>query len=106
MLESELADASRDELIAYIRQLEAVGEQHQQVIAALQTRVHALEQKLAGRSGPGMPGTKPPRSGATKPAKPRKNRGHGFGRPRLPPTETVQHVLHQCPDCGTALAGG
>ena len=113
MSENELAAASRDELIAYLRQLEmvnaqlvAVNEQQKTLIAALQARLSALEQKLAGRSGPGMPGNKPARTKPVTPAKPRKQRERGFGRPRLPPTETVEHVMEACPDCGITLVGG
>jgi len=99
MTESELAAASRDELIACVRQ-------QQSVIAVLHARITALEQKLAGRSGPGMPGNKPAPAQPPKPAKPRKQRERGFGRPRLPPAETVQHSYGTCPDCGTTLGGG
>jgi transposase len=106
MSESELAAASRDELIAYVRQLVAVTDQQKALIAALQARISALEQKVAGRGGPGMPGNKAARAKPAKPAKPRKQRGRGFGRPRLPPTETVEHALAACPECGTTLAGG
>lgn len=106
MSENELAAASRDELIAYIRQLEAMGEQHTSVLAALQARIHALEQKLAGRGGPAMPGNKPARIPSEKSEKGRKKRRTGFGRPRLPPTETVQHVVETCPTCQTRLVGG
>jgi hypothetical protein len=105
MSENELAAASREDLIGYIRHLETGSEQQKAVIAALQARISALEQKLAGRSGPGMPGNRPVRTKPAKPAPGRKKRVQGFGRPRLPPTETVQHTLETCSDCGTALVG-
>lgn len=95
----ELESASRDELVAIIVQ-------QRTVIAELQRRIAMLEQRLAGRSSPGMPGNKPV---ATKPQtlpKLRKKRAGGFGRPRLTPTDTVQHSVEICPDCGTRLAGG
>jgi transposase len=106
MSESELAAASRDELIALIRQLEAVLGQRDATIGELQKRLRALEQVLAGRGGPGMPGNKPAGTKPARSAKERKKRERGYGRPRLPPTETVQHVLDTCPDCGTTLVGG
>jgi transposase len=106
MSESELAAASRDELIGLIRQLEAALDQRDAVIGELQKRIGALERLLAGRGGPGMPGNKPTLTKPAAPVKPRKPRDQGFGRPRLPPTETVQHALDVCPDCGTRLVGG
>jgi transposase len=106
MSESELAAASRDELIALIRRLEAAVGDQTALNDALQQRIRALEHRLAGRGGPGMPGNKPPRSTAAPPTKARKKRDQGYGRPRLPPTETVPHVLETCPDCGTTLVGG
>jgi hypothetical protein len=57
MTENELAAASREELIAVIRSQDRVIGEQQAVIAALQVRISALEQKLSGRSGPGMPGS-------------------------------------------------
>jgi len=99
MTVEEFAEVSREALIALIL------EQHATIVA-LQARISALEQRLAGRSGPGMPGNKPVRPPAEKPAPPRKKRTQGFGRPRLPPTETVQHAVETCPDCGTPLVGG
>jgi transposase len=106
MSENEITAASRDDLIAYIRQLEAIVAQKDTLVGGLQARITALEQKLAGRSGPGMPGTKVGRPKSASPETPRKKRGTGFGRPRLPPTETVQHALEQCPACRTHLVGG
>lgn len=103
--ENELAAASRDELIAVIVSQDRIIREQQRLIAALQVRISALEQKLRGRSGPGMPGLKPARAAVPLP-KERQRRETGYGRPRLPPTETVQHVVETCPDCGTTLMGG
>ncbi len=108
----DLGSVARDELLALVdaqsavitRQDEVIAQQaeqirqHAAITAALQERIRALEQKLAGRGGPGMPGIKPARVPPPPPEKPRKQRGQGFGRPRLPPTETVQHALGTCPD--------
>jgi transposase len=88
-----------------IRHDEGIIDEQQTLIAALQVRISALEHKLSGRNGPGMPGLKPAR-GKAPPTKERKRREKGYGRPRLPPTETVQHVVETCPDCGTTLLGG
>src|SRR5437660_12125899 len=99
MTEHDFATASREALIALIL------EQHATIVG-LQERISALEKRLAGRAGPGMPGNKPVRPKAGKPTKPRQTREEGFGRPRLPPTETVQHVLEACPDCRTTLRAG
>jgi transposase len=53
-----------------------------------------------------MPGNKPARATPPPPARPRKKRGKGFGRPRLPPTESVEHALAECPGCHAHLVGG
>ncbi len=54
-----------------------------------------------------MPGLKT-KSGRKPPAQqePSKQRRHGFARPRLTPTHRVEHVVENCPDCGTQLSGG
>jgi hypothetical protein len=113
MSENELATASRDELLPSLRQLAmvneqlaAVNEQQKTLIGALQARLSTLEHKRAGRSGPGMPGPTPPRTPPPPPTQPRTQRGRGFGRPRLPPTETVDQVVETCPAGGTPRAGG
>jgi transposase len=106
MTEHEVASASRDELIAVICRQEGIIGEQQTLIGALQVRISALEQKLSGRSGPGMPGLKPGRGKVPPPPTERKRREKGYGRPRLPPTETVQHAVERCPACGTTLVGG
>ena len=54
-----------------------------------------------------MPGLKPKSDGkADQPRKPRKRRPHGFARTRMTPIQRMEHVLEQCPDCGTQLSGG
>src|SRR5436189_5765274 len=105
MTENELALASREELIAVIQRQETLIAEQQTLIAALQVRISALEHKLSGRNGPGMPGLKPARGKAPAP-KERKRREKGYGRPRLPPTETVQHVVERCPTCQMTLLKG
>ena len=54
-----------------------------------------------------MPGLKPKAEGKpAQPQKPRKRRPHGFARTRMTPTQRVEQVVEQCPDCGTQLSGG
>src|SRR5215210_582438 len=90
----DVQTVSRDELVAYIGTLQAT-------VAALEARVRELE----GRASGGMPGHKPQQRSAD-PARPRKRRARGYGRPRSTPTEQVVHAVAQCPDCGCALVGG
>lgn len=106
MNESELATACREDLVARVIELQAALAQRDAAIAELDKRISALEQRVAGRGGPGMPGNKPASPKPKKAKKERQKRGRGFGRPRLPPTETVQHALEACPSCGTHLVGG
>jgi len=94
----DLQTASRDDLLAYIGQLEAA-------VAALQARVRELESRLGNGPPRGMPGLKPQQRGEG-PRRPRKRRARGFGRRRSVPTEQVVHALAQCPACGCALVGG
>ena len=98
--ESDLITADRDFLIAIIAQLQATVLEQQRVIAELEGRA-----KPDGP--PRMPGLKPS-SGSQPPAQqqPRKQRRHGFARPRMTPTHRVEHVVESCPDCGTHLTGG
>ena len=87
-------------LIAIIAELQAVIERLQRWIA-----------ELEGQAKPGgplrMPGlkAKPARKPPAQPG-PRKQRRHGFARPRLTPTHRVEHVMENCPDCGAHRSGG
>ena len=98
--EVDLTTVDRDVLIAIIAELQAVIERLQRRIA-----------ELAGPAKPGdplrMPGLKA-KSGRKPPAQqgPRQQRRHGFARPRLTPTHRVEHVMENCPDCGTHWSGG
>ena len=42
------------------------------------------------------------RHGYRPPCKPRR---HGFARARMTPTHRVEHVMENCPDCGTHRSG-
>ena len=98
--EVDLTTVDRDVLIASIAELRAV-------IERLERRIAELE----GQAKPGdplrMPGLEA-KSARKPPAQqgPRKQRRHGFARPRLTPTHRVEHVMENCPDCGTHLSGG
>ena len=98
--EIDLSTADRDVLIAII-------ERQQAIIESLEKRIAQLEgrDKLGGTRR--MPGLKP--KAEQQPAqskKQRKPRPHGFARTRMTPTQRVEHVVEQCPDCGTQLSGG
>ena len=105
--ESDLIIADRDFLIAIIAQLQATVLEQQRVIERLERRIAELE----GRAKPGgplrMPGLEA-KSARKPPAQqgPRKQRRHGFARRRMTPTHRVEHVMENCPDCGTHLTGG
>ena len=92
--EVDLTTVDRAVLIAIIAELQAV-------IERLQRRIAELE----GQAKPGdplrMPGLKA-KSARKPPAQqqPRKQRRHGFARPRMTPTHRVEHVMENCPDCG------
>ena len=106
MDENDLVGVSRDALLALVVELRAIVAQRDATIGALQTRIAALEQRLTDRGGPGMPGNKVAATKPKLPPKERKKRVRGFGRPRLTPTEIVQHAVETCPACGTGLVGG
>ena len=98
--EIDLSTADRDVLIAII-------ERQQAIIESLEKRIAQLEgrDKLGGTRR--MPGLKPKaEQQPAQPKKQRKPRPHGFARTRRMPTQRVEHVVEQCPDCGTQLSGG
>ena len=98
--EIDLSTAGRDVLIAII-------ERQQAIIESLEKRIAQLEgrDKLGGTRR--MPGLKPKaEQQPAQPKKPRKPRSHGFARTRMTPTQRVEHVVENCPDCGTQLSGG
>ena len=105
--EIDLTTASRDVLIAIIVQQQAVIAELQVMIVRLERRVAELEGQAKPGGPPRMPGLKSS-SGRQPPAQqqPRKQRRHGFARPRMTPTHRVEHVVENCPDCGTHRTGG
>ena len=97
---TDLRTADRDTLIGIIIRQQAIIDQLEKRIVQLEGRA---KPKGAGR----MPGLKPKTD--RKPAQPRKppqRRPQGFARVRMTPTQRVEHVVEQCPDCGTQLSGG
>ena len=98
--EIDLRTADRDVLIGIIVRQQAIIERLEKCIAQ-------LEGQAKPQGSRRMPGLKP--QADRKPAQskePRKPRPHGFARARMTPTHRVEHVVEQCPDCGTQLSGG
>ena len=98
--EIDLQTADRDVLIAIIVR-------QQVIIERLEQRIAQLEGSAKARGSGRMPGRQP--KADRKPAQPkapRQRRPHGFARARMTPTQRVEHVVAECPDCGTQLSGG
>ena len=98
--ETDLRAAHRDVLIVIIIRQQAIIEE-------LEQRIAQLEGQAKPSGSRRMPGLKPKVD--RKPARPKgpgQARRHGFARTRMTPTQRVEHVVEQCPDCGTQLSGG
>ena len=98
--EFDLSTADRYTLIAIIIRQQAIIDQ-------LEKRIAQLEGQAKSKSSGRMLGLKS--KADRKPAQPRKPRqrlSHGFARVRMSPTQRVEHVVEQCPDCGVQLSGG
>ena len=96
----DLNSASREVLIAVIVRQQAI-------IERLEKRIAQLEGQAKPPGSRRMPGLKP--KAGRKPAQPkgpRKSRPQGFARTRMTPTQRVEHVVENCPDCATHLSGG
>ena len=109
----DLTAAPREVLLAIIAQqqaaileLQATVTTQQAVIVQLQRRIETLEGKAKPGGPRGMPGVKP--QSGQRPPREKQNRNprpHGFTRQRMTP-KRVEHVLEECPGCGTGLSGG
>ena len=76
------------------------------IIDQLEKRIAQLEGQAKSKGSGRMPGLKSKADGKpAQPRKPRQRRSHGFARTRMTPTHRVEHVVKQCPDCGTGLSG-
>ena len=97
---NDLSTADRDVLIGIIVRQQAI-------IESLEKRIAQLEGRAKSQGAGRMPGLKSKAvQKPDQPKKPRKPRRHGFARTRMTPTQRVEHVVDQCPDCGTQLSGG
>ena len=104
---TDLRTADRNALIALIVQQRDLIIRQQAIIEGLEKRVAQLEGRAKSKGSGRMPGLKPKADGkAERPRKPRKGRPQGFARTRMTPARRVEHVLEQCPHCGTQLSGG
>lgn len=101
MKREDLLALSKEELVEIILQLIEAN-------AALAARVAQLEEQLNSRPPKGKSTPDWVRSNKPKAdPKPSAKKGHrGFGRKCQQPTQHVQHVPANCPDCGRLLRGG
>ena len=105
--EIDLKTADRDTLITLIVQQRDLIIRQRAIIESLEKRVAQLEGRAKSKGSGRMPGLKPKADGKPdQPKKPRKRRPQGFARTRMTPTQRVEHVVAECPDCGTQLSGG
>ena len=104
--EIDLTTASRDVLIAITVQQQAIIPELQVMIVRLERRVAELEGQAKPDGPPRMPGLKSSSGRPPAQQQPSKQRRHGFARRRMTPTHRVEHVVENCPDCGTHLTGG
>ena len=105
--EIDLTAFDRDALLGIIAQQRDLLIRQQAIIESLEKRVAQLEGRAKSGGNCQMPGLKPQADRKpAQPKQPRKRRSHGFARVRAMPTRRVEHVVEQCPDCGTGLSGG
>ena len=105
--EIDLTTFDRDALLGIIAQQRDLLIRQQAIIESLEKRVAQLEGRAKSGGNRQMPGLKPQADRKpAQPKQPRKRRPHGFARVRTMPTQRVEHVVEQCPDCGTGLSGG
>ena len=96
----DLKNADRDTLLDLIAR-------QQTIIEKLEKRIAQLEGRIKAKSSGRVPGLKlKAERKLVHPKGPRKPRSQGFARTRMTSTQRVEHVVEQCPDCGTQLSGG
>jgi hypothetical protein len=97
---SDLRTAAQSALIDIIVRQRAI-------IDGLEKRIAQWEGRAKSPGSGRMPGLKPKGDGKPdQPGKPRKRRPQGFARVKTAPTQRVEQVVEQCPDCGSQLSGG
>ena len=103
----DLTAAPREALLAVIAQQQNTIAQQLAAIVQLQRRIETLEGKAKPGGPRGMPGVKP-QSGQRPPRekRTRKPRLPGFARQRMTPAHRMEHMVDNCPGCGTQLSGG
>ena len=118
--EIDLTTADRDTLTAVIVRQRAIIERLEQRIAQLEgpakpsgsRRMPRPEAQSPGETGPSfqrLTSGPRPELGKGKLGQrkgPRQARRHGLARARRMPTQRVEHVEEECPDCGIRLSGG
>ncbi len=97
---------TREQLLALVRAQTASVAELQATLKRLEARIEELERRREKGGPRGMPGLKPSPAPGRPAPEPRKPRAQGVARGRATPTETVDHALDRCPDCGTMLNGG
>lgn len=90
----------RTQAAALVTSIQAL-EELQAAYSKLEARLKELERRLEKGGPRGVPGIKAEPASPQGPPKERKRRTQGFARPRSTPTQTVDHAVDQCPDCGT-----
>jgi transposase len=97
----------RDQLLAVVRAQATSLVELTATLKRLEARIQELERRQEKGGPRGMPGLKPTPAPEQPATKPRTPRAQGFARLRaLLPTQTVDHALDRCPECGTTLGGG
>jgi transposase len=105
-MDTEIENASRDELLRVIAQQETTIAELRALVAQLQQRVAELEARLGPPSGKTVPEFVKPNRKRQKKEGPRKKREQNFARKREEPTQRIEHAVESCAECGCKLLGG
>ena len=102
--ESDLITADRDVLIA---QLQATVLEQQRVIERWSGGLPNWKARRSRTARPECPASSPVRAASRqRSSSPGSSDATASPRPRMTPTHRVEHVVENCPDCGTHLTGG